>query len=265
MVSLQYKQHSELDPPILYPNAYDTMAEIPNDAFLACNAILRVIEANLQNFANIIQVEELQRPEQLNLLALEQLPNRWRDGANEVLRSIRRSQNQGNATPVLVGSVSNGLCPYALLYRDNQCRFDDVAVALHSPDWEQEWTCKLCGTRVSTASMPFSSSISRRDHVYITPVGFFKGHSADREGQWSCIWEPVSGECSKQFNRRRDLLWHMQEVHVRRRESDEEAVVDFPADRREQNAGKCGYGVRIASREMRMYGGQFVVDTRESI
>ena len=61
------------------------MAEIPNDAFLACNATLRVIEANLQEFANITQVEELQRPEQLNLLALEQLPDRWRDKVNEVL------------------------------------------------------------------------------------------------------------------------------------------------------------------------------------
>jgi hypothetical protein len=244
------------------------MAEFPNNAFLACNATLRAIEANLQEFANITQVEELQRPEQLNLLALEQLPDRWRDEANEVLRRIRRSQNQGNSTaltPVLVGSVSNGLCPYALLYRDNQCSFNDVAVALHSPGWEREWTCKLCGTCVSTASMPFSSSISRRDHVYITPVGFFKGHSAGREGKWSCIWERVSGECSAQFKGRRDLLWHMQEVHVRRRESDEKAVVDFPADRREQNAGKCGYGVRIASREMHMYGGQFVVDIRKSI
>jgi hypothetical protein len=244
------------------------MAEVPNDAFLACNAILRVIEASLQKFANITQVEELQRSEQLDLLALEQLPDRWRDGAIEVLRSIRRSPNQGNATtltPVLVGSVSNELCPYAMLYRDNQCSFDDVAVALHSLGREREWTCKLCGTRVSTASMPFSSSISRRDHVYITPVGFFKGHSAGREGKWSCIWERVSGECSKQFKGRRDLLWHMQEVHVRRRESDEKAVVDFPGDRREQNAGKCGYGVRIASREMHMYGGQFVVDIRKSI
>ena len=101
--------------------------------------------------------------------------------------------------------------------------------------------------------------------MYITPVGFFKGHSAGREGKWSCIWERVSGECSKQFKGRRDLLWHMQEVHVRRRESEEKAVVDFPADRREQNAGKCGYGVHIAGREMRMYGGQFVVDIKKSI
>jgi hypothetical protein len=205
----------------------------------------------------------LQAPEKLDLLLLEQLSDRWRADADRVLRGIeaikRREETRVGVSRICATTHSSNLCPNAALYRRNQCVFDSVAVFQHRASGIEEWACRHCGTTVSRASMPLSSSTSSKDHVYITPVGFFKSHSAGKgEGTWSCIWERRSEKCSQLFVRKRDLLIHMQEIHVKSEGKKRMFIVDLPADERELNAAKCGYGVSLSGKEMRMWEGTFI-------
>jgi hypothetical protein len=206
----------------------------------------------------------LQAPEKLDLLLLEQLSDRWRAEADRVLRGIeavkRREENRVGVSGICATTRSSNLCPNAALYRKNQCVFDSVAIFQHRASGIEEWACRHCGTTVSRASMPLSSGTSSKDQVYITPVGFFKSHSAGKgEGTWSCIWERRSEKCSQSFIRKRDLLLHMQEIHVQSQGKKAMFIVDLPADERELNAAKCGYGVSLSGKEMRMLGGTFIV------
>jgi hypothetical protein len=205
----------------------------------------------------------LQAPERLDLLLLEQLSDRWRADADRVLRGIeamkRREENRVGVSRICGTTHSSNLCPNAALYRRNQCVFDSVAIFQHRARGIEEWACRHCGTTVSRASMPLSSGTSGKDQVYITPVGFFKSHSAGKgEGTWSCIWERRSEKCSQSFIRKRDLLLHMQEIHVRSEGEKAMFIVDLPADERELNTAKCGYGVSLSGKEMRMLGGMFI-------
>jgi hypothetical protein len=205
----------------------------------------------------------LQAPEKLDLLLLEQLSDRWRTDADRVLRGIeaikRPEENRVGVSRICATTHSSNLCPNAALYRRNRCVFDSVAIFQHHASGIEEWACRHCGTTVSRASMPLLSGTSSKDQVYITPVGFFKSHSAGKgEGTWSCIWERRSGKCSQSFTRKRDLLLHMQEIHVKSQGKKAMFIVDLPADEREPNAAKCGYGVSLSGKEMRMLGGTFV-------
>jgi hypothetical protein len=205
----------------------------------------------------------LQAPEKLDLLLLEQLSDRWRADADRVLRGIeaikRREENRVGVSRICATTHSSNLCPNAALYRRNQCVFDSVAIFQHRASGIEEWACRHCGTTVSRASMPLSSGTSSKDQVYITPVGFFKSHSAGKgEGTWSCIWERRSEKCSQSFIRKRDLLLHMREIHVKSEGKKGMFIVDLPADERELNAAKCGYGVSLSGKEMRMWEGTFI-------
>jgi hypothetical protein len=192
----------------------------------------------------------LQAPERLDLLVLEKLLDRWHADADRMLRRIEA---------VKAAPRSSSLCPNAVLYRQDQCGFDSVAVFQHRAGGIEEWACRRCGATVSRASMPLSSGTPSKDQVYITPVGFFKSHSVGKgDGTWSCIWERRSEKCSQWFTRKRDLLLHMQEIHVRRQGNRATFMVDLPADERKPNAAKCGYGVSLSGKEMQMLGGKLI-------
>jgi hypothetical protein len=106
--------------------------------------------------------------------------------------------------------------------------------------------------------MPLSLEKSGRAQVYITPVGFFKGHSPrNEEGTWSCIWQKRSNKCSESFGRKRDLLRHMQDIHVKCHGNNGMFNVDLPADGRELNVAKCGYGVSLSGDELHIGAGRF--------
>lgn len=220
--------------------------------------------AKLRHIEAISPEIALQAPDTLDLLALEQLLDQWHIETDRVIQLIQFTQpEEGNRTIVpftLAGGSTSNLCPNAVLYRNNQRQFDQVAVSCHRGSVVQEWACRLCGTIVSRASMPLSLEKSGSAQVYITPVGFFKSHGARHgAGTWSCIWEKRSKECSDSFYRRRDLLCHMQEIHVKSQRNKGMFDVDFPADGRELNAAKCGYGVTLAGDEMRLGKGRFIV------
>jgi hypothetical protein len=51
----------------------------------------------------------------------------------------------------------------------------------------------------------------------------------------------------------------MQEIHVKSQGKRTTFIVDLPADEREPNAAKCGYGVSLSGEEMRMLRGTFIV------
>jgi hypothetical protein len=230
----------------------------------ACYVTLENILANLRHIEDTSTEIALRSPEQLNLRALEQLSDRWRDEVDRVLRGIQavkqQEENRVIVPPTFAEAGLSNLCPNAVLYRNDQCHFDKVAVFLHRDSGIQEWACRLCGTIVSNASMPLTLERSGGAQVYITPVGFFKGHSArNGEGTWSCIWNKRSKRCSELFYRRRDLLRHMQEVHVKSQGNNGMFNVDLPADGREPNAAKCGYGISLVGDEMRMVKGSFIV------
>jgi hypothetical protein len=50
----------------------------------------------------------------------------------------------------------------------------------------------------------------------------------------------------------------MQEIHVKSEGKKGMFIVDLPADERELNAAKCGYGVSLSGKEMRMWEGTFI-------
>jgi hypothetical protein len=224
---------------------------------------LENIVTNLRHIEAISPELALQTPHTLNLRALEQLLDRWHieaDHVVQVMQSVKHDEGSRIIVPSTFAEAgSSNLCPNAVLYRNNQCHFDKVAVFCHHASGIQEWACRLCGAIMSRASMPLLLDKSGRAQVYITPVGFFKGHSArNKEGAWSCIWQRRSNKCSESFGRRRDLLRHMQEVHVKGHGNNGMFIVDLPADGREWNAAKCGYGVSLAGDEMHMVKGGFM-------
>jgi hypothetical protein len=238
--------------------------KLPNNAFQACTATLENITAKLRHIEATSPEIALQAPDTLNLLALEQLLDQWQTEADRVIQLIQSSQQEeGNrvVVPIILAQSSlSNLCPNGILYRNNQCSFDQVAVSCHRAGSIQEWACRLCSAIVSRASMPLSLAKSGSAQVYITPVGFFKGHGARHEaGTWSCIWEKRLKECSDSFYRKRDLLRHMQAIHVKSQRNIGMFDVDFPADGRELNPAKCGYGVSITGDEMRIGKGRFIV------
>ena len=207
----------------------------------------------------------LRAPEQLELLAIEQLSERWRNETDRAIRGLEAVKRQGGKRTVLPGTFderdSKNVCPNAALYRNNQCDFDQVAVLQPGVNAIQQWACRLCGTSISRASIPLLLGDSKSDQLFITPVGFFKAHSGCRgEGPWFCIWERRSEKCAQSFGRKRDLLYHMQEIHVRSQEKNGMLIVDLPGDRRVLSTAKCGYGVSHVGNEMRMGGGSFIVD-----
>jgi hypothetical protein len=50
----------------------------------------------------------------------------------------------------------------------------------------------------------------------------------------------------------------MQEIHVKSEGKKAMFAVDLPADERELNVAKCGYGVILSGKQMRMLGGTFI-------
>jgi hypothetical protein len=178
----------------------------------ACYVTLENILANLRHIEDTSTEIALRSPEQLNLRALEQLSDRWRDEVDRVLRGIQavkqQEENRVIVPPTFAEAGLSNLCPNAVLYRNDQCHFDKVAVFLHRDSGIQEWACRLCGTIVSNASMPLTLERSGGAQVYITPVGFFKGHSArNGEGTWSCIEdETFCATCKKSTSRVRETM-----------------------------------------------------------
>lgn len=154
--------------------------------------------------------------------------------------------------------VSQSICPNAIRYRRNDCRFVDVAARRAGSTHENEWACKLCSRCVSAASMPLSRAFSANGKVHVTPNGCFKAHTTEGEG-WACIWEGRGEGCGGLFGGRRDLLRHMQSVHVRDDVAGRKLGVDGPADVRERSVERCGYRVELSGRSMEIEGDGFVV------
>jgi hypothetical protein len=154
--------------------------------------------------------------------------------------------------------IAQSICPNAIRYRRNDCRFVDVAAPRAGSTLENEWACKLCGRCVSPVSLPLSRAFAAQGKVYVTPNGCFKAHTTEGLG-WACIWEGRGDGCAALFARRRELLRHMQSVHVRDDVVGRRLGVDGPADVRERSVEWCGYGVELLGRRMEVEGDGFVI------
>jgi hypothetical protein len=152
--------------------------------------------------------------------------------------------------------IAQSVCPNAIRYRRNDCRFEDVAV--ERVGGGNEWGCKLCGRNVSAATIPLSRGFSVQGTVHIAPNGCFKAHLMEGE-EWACIWKERSEECRGRFGRRRELLAHMQSVHIRDDVAGKTLVVDGPADVRVHSLHRCGYGISILQASTEIEGDGFVV------
>jgi hypothetical protein len=205
-----------------------------NQAALCSDVAIQNILMILQQISTVSTEDAIRSPETLDLRELEQYADRWDWEASLISKTV---------------------CPNAVRYRQNLCRFVDITEQ-RVPG--SEWACRLCGIVVSGASMPFSRSFPYEGQAHITPNGFFKAHTTNGTS-WSCVWKGRSEECVGIFEGRRALLQHMQSVHMRNDASASRLLLDGPADMREQSVAKCGYGILHPTKTLENAGNGFIM------
>lgn len=154
---------------------------------------------------------------------------------------------------------AHNICETALLYRSNNCKFEDVTVLVTGGS-NPEWKCKLCHMRIFRVTIMLSSNSA--DNIWIAPSGMLKAHCALEAGHsagWTCIWQKVSRDCYLRFESRRSLLKHMQTCHLGAITSGQNITIDWPADSRNWTAETCGYGATIGSKRMQSGERSFIV------
>jgi hypothetical protein len=203
-----------------------------NHAALSSDIAIQNVLTILQQISTVST--SIRSPERLDLRELELYTNRWDWEASLISKTV---------------------CPNAVRYRQNLCRFVDVA-AQRVPG--REWACRLCGIAVSGASMSFSRSFPYKGQAHITPNGFFKAHTTSGTS-WSCVWKGRSEECVRIFEGKRALLQHMQSVHMRNDAAANGLLLDGPADMREQSVAKCGYGILHPTKTLENAGNGFIM------
>jgi hypothetical protein len=154
---------------------------------------------------------------------------------------------------------AHNICETALLYRSNNCKFEDVTVPVASGG-SPEWECKLCHRRIFRVTIMLSSNSA--DNIWIAPNGMLKAHCALEAGYsagWTCIWQKASRDCYLRFNSQRSLLKYMQICHLGAITSGQDITIDWPADLRNRTTEKCGYGATIGSKRMQSGERSFIV------
>jgi len=153
----------------------------------------------------------------------------------------------------------HGNCKNARLYRENRCRFHQVAVQI-ADGQHPEWSCQLCGVSFARAELTLSSG--SQDRIWIGPSGFQKAHCTSDSGQgwgWTCIWARRTRDCYKRFLSERDLLKHMRTCHVHGLNGGQEIKIDWPSGSSKWSADKCGYGAVIGGNQMQDSGTTYIV------
>ena len=252
-----------------YVGSQTAMTESAQSALWSAWSILASLESQLQLLA--VQHNSMST---IDFSRFQTMADRSQSIALDSLRQLSQGNAASSSTISLVAgstvSAQSGLsgrarlnahniCKTALLYRINNCKFEDVTV-LVTGGRNPEWECKLCHMRIFQVTIMLSSNSA--DNIWIAPSGMLKAHctlEAGHSAGWTCIWQKVSRDCYLRFDSRRSLLKHMQTCHLGTITSGQDITIDWPADSRNWTAKTCGYGATIGSKRMQNGERSFIV------